>query len=135
MCRRGFITGGTAMRKLDFSQFGDKKAQAFTLLWIAFRSSYGKQAVGYEQMKLCNRLGAKLEAISAETPTPQDGTDRTLAKDTLLVEGVEQAKLLAMVKAEDIGWTYSAGKLVEVLIEALEKAPTVEVEERKPDGV
>ena len=118
------------MKKLDFTQFGDKQDRMFSILWLAYRATYPKQAVGYEQMKLCNRIGEALEAMSKEAPTPQDALERVPMKGALLLAGTEFAKLVAMTKSEGIGWTHLVGRDVERLIGALEAAPEVEVEEK-----
>ena len=137
------------MKKLDFAQFGEEKRdRMFQMLWTAYRAAYPKQAAGYENMKLCNRIGEHLEAISIEAPTPGrpacaacgrpaeagDPNERALTKakkNVLLLTGHEHGKLLAMAKSEEVGWTYLGGRDMEPLIAALEAAPEVEVEEKK----
>lgn len=132
------------MKKLDFAQFGDKKDRMFSALWLAFRVTFPAQAKGYEQLKLCNRLGEKLEAMSKPAPTPVvpeckacgrppelgDASERVPTRSTLLLLDMEHQKLLAMVKSEEIGWSFQGGRNVEALVAALEAAPEVEVEEK-----
>ncbi len=118
------------MKKLNYGQFGAKKDRMFSLTWLGYRAAYPKHSAGYEQMKLCNRIGEKLEQMSKEAPTPQDAAERLPTKSVLLLDGHEHEKLLAMLKSEEVGWTYLAGKEVEVLIEAMVSAPEVEVEEK-----
>ncbi len=126
------------MRKLDFEQFGDsdRRQRMFSILWMAFRVTYPKQAAGYENMKLCNRLGALLEKVSTESPSPSDALERKLTADVLLLPGTEHAKLLAMLKSEEVGWTHVIGPDVERLVDAMEGAPTVgeDGEEKKTGG-
>lgn len=128
------------MRKVDFSQFGSDSSRMFTIMWTAFRGAYPKMAAGYENTKLCNKIGAKLENISFAAPrqgTLPGGVDGDLGarelKDgaSLFLDGLEYDKFLAMMKFEEIGWTYEAGRLVEKLIDAVTTAPDVEVEEKK----
>lgn len=132
------------MKKVDFGQFGDKKDRMFSALWLAFRATFPAQAKGYEQLKLCNRLGEKLEAMSKAAPAvpvpacaacgrpaePGDASERVPVRSTLLLPEMEHLKLLAMVKSEEIGWSFQGGRNVEALIAALEAAPEVEVEEK-----
>lgn len=131
------------MRKFDLGQF-EKPAEMFGFLWTAFRATYPRKAAGFEQMKLCNRLGDKLEAISKAQPVlpgaacgkcgrptePGDEGWRVPTKHTLLLEAMEHEKLVSMLKDEQIGWLHAAGHAVERLVVALEAAPTVDVEER-----
>lgn len=121
------------MKKLDFAQFKDAE-NMFLLVWLAFRATYPRKAAGYEQMKLCNRIGEKLEGISNETPAPDDPGARVLKSHgkVLFLEAMEHEKLLSMLKDEQLGWTHIAGRKIEQLTEAFEAAPAVDVEEKKP---
>jgi hypothetical protein len=122
------------MKKLDLAQFA-KKDDAFAVLWWAFRAGYPKRNTGYDQLKLLNRIGEKLEGISVEKANEIDQGARVLnGKSVLLMPEMEFDLLLAMLKSgpptEVGGWTHVAGRVVEVVVEAMEKAEKVEVEEK-----
>ena len=133
------------MKKWDFGQFGDEKKKMFELMWTAFRLTFGRKSAGYEQLKLCNRLGEKLEAISKPMPvkeiplcetcgrpsSPSDDTARELVRVALLLDAMEHEKLLSMLKDDQLGWTFAAGKSIEKLVEAGLEAPDVDVVEKK----
>ena len=117
------------MKAFDFSQFGDDADKMFDLVWTAFRITFGRKASGYEQLKICNKIGDKL----TEASDPGNDDERKLKnKDArLLLEGHEHGKLLSMVEDEQVPWTYKAGPNVVRLIDALRTAPEVPVEEKK----
>ena len=135
------------MKKLDLGQFGEKKEQMFGLLMLFFRAAYPKHADGYENLRLCNRIGAILDAGSKEAPSvpkipacahcgrpeePASVGHRVPARNVLLFPATEYAKLVAMTKTEGvIQWGIEGGANAEALQDALAACPEVEVEEKK----
>jgi hypothetical protein len=123
-------TAVTKARKLVFPEDGEIADRHFDIVWTAFCLAFPSHAKGYEQLKLCNRIGAKLESISEEAPGQETAAvpkrDRTA--DTLLLEEREFEKLKAMVKSDDVPWTHRAGTRVEEVVEWLETSHATEAE-------
>jgi hypothetical protein len=117
------------MRKVALDPAIDRKT--FEMLWLGFRASYPRHAKGYEQTKLCNRIGEKLEAISIPAAVPADPDNRILddaIEPAVLLHGFEHEKLKAMMNDAEVGWTWQAGRHVERAITLLNDAPEVEVQ-------
>lgn len=100
----------------------------FNILWTAFCLSFTTQAKGYENLKVCNRIGEKLQEISDEVPDQQFSMvmDRTLNDNLMLLEPKEWDKLKVMVKSDEIPWTHMVGQQVEETVETLEACEQVE---------
>ena len=107
---------------------GKSGQEMFNILWTGFCIAFTKMAAGYEQLKLCNKIGAKLQAISTENEGQPISLvmNRTLIATFVLLEPREWEKLKAMIKSDDVPWTHLVGQQVEDTIEALESSKQVE---------
>lgn len=123
------------VRKLEFPD-GEEGQEHFNILWTAFCLAFPGHAKGFEQLKLCNKIGAKLQSISEEMPDQERAVapNRTLVDRSLLLELTQWEKLKAMVKSDDIPWTHRVGPRVEEVVEWLQASPVVKAELRETTG-
>jgi len=122
-------------RKLVFPE-GEDGDGFFNIVWTGFCVAFPDMAKGFEQLKLCNRIGEKLQDISEEQPGQERAIapDRTLFVRELLLEKTEWEKLKSMVKSDKVPWTHRVGPMVEETIEWLDACDEVEAELKEKQG-
>lgn len=108
----------------------DHGADHFEVLWDSFRALFPKHSKRFEQLKLCNRIGDKLEEISVPGASfDRDGVRELHPGDQeLLLRDDEFSKLKQMIEDEDIGWPQAKGKKVQAAIELIRAQKEIEVE-------
>lgn len=105
---------------------GDDK---FGIIWSAFRIAFSRHSRGFEQLQMCNAIGAHLMAISDLRPEGGDNSMRALTCDSeIVLTAAEYIKLQQLLEDPEVPWTFAAGQRAEETILWLRNWPEVEIE-------